>query len=194
MDGHLIGVDPHKATNVVAVLDERGELIEHETFATSASGVKALERWSRRFPDRRWAVESASGLGRPIAQRLAAAGEQVTDVPAKLSARMRVLSTGGGRKNDVADAAHTAFAAWHSQRLTEVGEEDHVSVIRMLSDRRDDLVKERTRRSTACTSCCADLIPGGAPKHLSAHTAAGLLRRVRATSAPSRARASSHRI
>src|SRR5215211_2707030 len=52
---------------------------------------------------------NASGLGRHLAVRLAAAGECVVDVPPKLSARVRVLSTSNARKNDGVDALATAF-------------------------------------------------------------------------------------
>jgi transposase len=39
-------------------------------------------------------VEGCRGVGRPLAQRLAAGGEAVLDVPAKLAARVRVYSRG----------------------------------------------------------------------------------------------------
>ena len=72
----LIGVDPHKATVAVAAVDEvLGELVECATFLQNRAGLRALERWAKRFPERRWAVENAGGLGRYLAQRLAAAGE-----------------------------------------------------------------------------------------------------------------------
>ena len=58
----LIGVDPHKATNAIAVLDEDGELLERAEFSADRQGLRALERWARRFPERRWAVEGANGL------------------------------------------------------------------------------------------------------------------------------------
>jgi transposase len=56
-------------------------------------------------------VENAGGLGRHLAQSLAASGESVVDVPSKLSARVRVLSSfaGNARKNDELDALATAF-------------------------------------------------------------------------------------
>jgi transposase len=60
----LIGVDPHKATVAVAVVDEAvGELVECATFPQNRAGLRALERWAKRFPERRWAVENAGGLG-----------------------------------------------------------------------------------------------------------------------------------
>jgi transposase len=85
-------------------------------------------------------VEGASGLGRGIAQLLVAAGEPVLDVPAKLAARARLLSTSSARKTDPADAASVAAAAIHHRQLRPVALEDHTVIFRLLSDRRDDLV------------------------------------------------------
>ena len=68
----LIGVDPHKATNVVAAIDEQGELVGQGTFPANRKGLRALQRWAKRFPERRWAVEGAGGIGRPLAQKLLA--------------------------------------------------------------------------------------------------------------------------
>jgi hypothetical protein len=60
----LIGVDPHKASVALAVLDEAlGGFVERATFPQNRAGLRALERWAKRFPERRWAVENASGLG-----------------------------------------------------------------------------------------------------------------------------------
>jgi len=144
----LIGVDPHKASVAVAAVNETGQLLEGAHFSQSRAGLRALERWARRFPERRWSVENAGGLGRHLAGRLAAAGEAVVEVPPKLSARVRVLSSfaGNARKNDGLDALATALAASRNGRLAaavdpEVGSE----VLRLLSERREDLVAERTR-------------------------------------------------
>jgi hypothetical protein len=68
----LIGVDPHKATVTVAVMDElAGEFVECATFPQNRAGLRALQRWAKRFPKRRWAVENAGGLGRHLAGRFA---------------------------------------------------------------------------------------------------------------------------
>jgi transposase len=84
----LIGVDPHKGSVAIAVIDEaKGELVERATFPQSHAGLRALERWARRFPERRWAMENSGGLGRHLAGRLAAAGECVVDVPPRSSSR-----------------------------------------------------------------------------------------------------------
>jgi hypothetical protein len=50
----LIGVDPHKASLAVAAIDEAlGELLERANFPHDRAGLRALERWARRFPERR---------------------------------------------------------------------------------------------------------------------------------------------
>jgi transposase len=65
MEEVLISVDPHKATNVVAAIDEQGEVVGQQSFPANRKGLRALERWAKRFPKRRWAVEGAGGIGRP---------------------------------------------------------------------------------------------------------------------------------
>jgi hypothetical protein len=57
-------------------------------------------RYGKQWPDRVWAIEGCAGIGRHIANRLLVDGEQVVDVPPKLSARARVFATGQGRKTD----------------------------------------------------------------------------------------------
>jgi len=78
----------------------------------------------RQFPDRVWAVEGCAGIGRHIAQRLVADGETVLDVPAKLSARVRVFDTGQGRKTDPVDAHSFAVAGLRSPGLRQVQIDD----------------------------------------------------------------------
>jgi transposase len=66
----LIGVDPHKASVAVAAIEEAiGELVERANFPQNRAGLRSLERWAKRFPKRRWAVENAGGLGRYLAER-----------------------------------------------------------------------------------------------------------------------------
>jgi len=176
----LIGVDPHKASLAVAAVDEAtGELVELASFPQNRAGLRCLERWAKRFPQRRWAVENAGGLGRHLAVRLATAGESVVDVPPKLSARVRVLSTGNARKNDGVDALATALAASRNERLAAVDPEAASEVLRLLSERREDLVAERTRALNRLHGLLRDLVPGGVTGKLSADRAARILRGIR---------------
>jgi transposase len=185
----LIGVDPHKASVAVAVVDEAvGEFVECATFPQNRAGLRTLERWARRFPERRWAVENAGGLGRHLAGRLSAAGESVVDVPPQLSARVRVLSSGNARKNDRLDALATALAASRNERLAAVDPEAGSEVLRLLSERREDLVAERTRALNRLHGLLRDLVPGGVAGTLSTQRAARILRGVRPQGASARLR------
>ena len=176
----LIGVDPHKTSVALAAVDEaKGELLERASFPQDRAGLRALERWAKRFPERRWAMENARGLGRHLAVRLAATGESVVDVPPKLSARVRVLSTGNARKNDGLDALATALAASRNVRLAAVDPEADSEVLRLLYERREDLVAERTRALNRLHGLLRDLVPGGVARTLSADRAARILRGMR---------------
>jgi hypothetical protein len=109
----MIGVDPHKASHTAAALDDRGRLLGHQRIPATLDGYRLLRQWAVRWPDRCWAVEGAHGIGRALAQRLVGDGEQVLDVPAKLAARVRVLSVGHGRKSDPHDGSR-----WRSPPAT----------------------------------------------------------------------------
>jgi transposase len=99
-------------------------------------------------------------------------------VPAKLAARARLLGTSSARKTDLADACSVATAAIHHNRLWLVAVEDQTVILRLLSDRRDDLVTERTRTLSRLHVLLADLHPGGATRELTAARAADLLRKI----------------
>jgi transposase len=185
----LIGVDPHKVSVAVAAVEQAtGELLERASFSQDKAGLRSLDRWAKRFPERRWAVENAGGLGRYLAVRLAASDESVVDVPPKLSARVRVLSTGNARKNDGVDALATALAASRNERLASVDPEAASEALRLLSERRGDLVAERTRALNRLHALLRDLLPGGVARSLSAERAARILRSVRPKGASARLR------
>jgi transposase len=179
----LIGVDPHKHSHTAAVLDPHGALLDQRRVPATHDGHRALRRWAAHWPERCWAVEGAAGVGRVLAQQLVGDGEHVIDVPAKLAARVRALSPGHGRKADTGDAISIAHAALHVTGLHQVTAEEHTTVLRLLSERRDDLVAARTQTLNRLHRLLAELIPAGAERNLTADAAASLLRRVRPASA-----------
>jgi len=96
----VIGVDPHKLSATIEVVDPVEAVLIKGRFGTDRDGYRRMLALGRRWPVRVWAVEGSQGIGRHVAQRLVRDGEQVLDVPAKLSAQARVFSTGQGRKTD----------------------------------------------------------------------------------------------
>jgi transposase len=91
VDRVVIGVDPHKKSVTFEARDSGEILRATGSFPTGTAGYRLLLRYAAQWPDRVRAVEGANGIGRPLAQRLLAAGERVLDVPARLAARARVL-------------------------------------------------------------------------------------------------------
>jgi transposase len=119
-DDVMISVDPHKASNTLAVMDPVSRtVVASSRFANTAAGYEQLRRFAGRWEQRRWAVEGCHGAGRSLAQRLVADGELVLDVPAKLAARVRVFSQGHGRKTDADDAVSIGLAALQGCRDRE---------------------------------------------------------------------------
>ena len=115
----IIGVDPHKASCTAAALDERGELLDQQRIRQPPGRARGPLRplgqalaASGAGPSRAPAASAAA-----LAQQLVGDGEQVVDVPAKLAARVRLLSAGHGRKSDAHDAVSVAVAALGTTRL-----------------------------------------------------------------------------
>ena len=178
--GHVvIGMDPHKHSATIEIIDERGKVLCQGRFGTDRDGYKAMLAAGRRFKDRSWAVEGCNGIGRHIAQRLVADGEPVVDVPAKLSARARLFSTGQGRKTDPVDAHSVALAGLHAPGLRVITADDATVALRLLADRRDELGVARTQTVNRLHRLLLELLPGGAKKFLSAAQARELLATVR---------------
>jgi transposase len=175
----LIGIDPHKATHTAVAVDTEETALGELTVKADCHQVERLLKWAIDFPERRWAVESANGLGFLLAQQLVAAGEDVVDVPPTLAARVRVLGSGKTQKNDPNDALSTAIAALRAKRLRTVVTENHTAVLRLLADHHHDLGSLRTQSICRLHALVRCLIPGGTGLRLSADRAAAVLRRVR---------------
>jgi transposase len=179
MGAVIIGMDPHKRSATIEVIDQAEMVLAQGRFGTDTNGYRTMLALGRRFPHRMWAVEGCNGIGRHIAQRLLADGETVVDVPAKLSARARVFATGQGRKTDPVDAHSVAVAALRAKGLRQVTIEDATVALRLLVDRRDRLGQARTETISRLHTLLLELVAGGAKKYLSAMQARALLNTVR---------------
>ncbi|OBF80864.1 transposase [Mycobacterium sp. 852002-51759_SCH5129042] len=175
----IIGIDPHKSSFTAVVVDRSGVTVASRRFVVNAGTATQLTTWGEQWPERQYAVEGAKGLGRGIAQILAARGEYVVDVPSTLAMKVRVLSTGGGRKTDPDDARAVALTALYHSGLHNVHPEDQTTILRLLSERREDLARERTRVLNRLHQLLRELIPGGVPTGLSADKAAAAMRRIK---------------
>lgn len=175
----VIGVDPHKWINAVVVVDTRGEVLDRGTFATSTAGLRQLGTFARRFKSRTWAVEGCNGVGKPLAQRLVAAGERVKDVPTRRTALVRVFAGGNGRKSDDTDALSIALVGLRTPGLVEVVPDERAATLRLLAHRREELVATRTQVVCRLHRELLILLPGGTKRGLTAARTKTLLASVR---------------
>jgi transposase len=175
----VIGMDPHKRSVTIEVMTADETIVGQGRFATDRDGYDEMRRYTDQWPDRVWAIEGCSGIGHHVAVRLLASGEEVVDVPPKLSARARVFSTGQGRKTDATDAHSVALVGTRMAGLRPVVNDEQLAVLRLLVDRRRSLGVEHTRKTSQLHQLLLELIPGGAKRNLSAAQAKALLAKVR---------------
>jgi hypothetical protein len=96
----MIGIDPHKESHTAVAVDVDEHVLAELKVRADRRQTERLLAWAALFEARTWAIEGAAGLGYLLAQQLVAAGEIVVDVPAILSARVRLLGSGKAGKND----------------------------------------------------------------------------------------------
>ena len=179
MEQVIIGVDPHKLSATIEVVNKQEHLLGSGRFNTNQAGYAAMRSYVKTWPNRVWAVEGANGAGRPLAQRLVEAGEQVVDVPAKLAARVRLFDTGHNRKTDALDAHSIAIVAVRTKGLRVLAADGELEALRMLTDRRDELAHLRVQTVNRLQRLLSELLPGQRKKDLSALQAKAMLATVR---------------
>jgi transposase len=175
----FIGVDPHKLSATIEVVDEAETVLATGRFGTDKAGYAAMRRHVVAYPDRVWAVEGSNGAGRPLAQRLLADGEHVVDVPAKLSARARMFDTGHNRKTDPHDAHAVAVVAVRTKGLRVLAYDVHLEALRLLVDRRAELTRARIQCVNRVHRLLSELVPGRSKPNMSTAQAKRILATVK---------------
>ena len=175
----IIGVDPHKLSATIEVVDGHEKLLGSGRFGTDRAGYTAMRTYVKAWPERVWAVEGSNGAGRPLAQRLLEAGEHVVDVPAKLAARVRLFDTGHNRKTDALDAHSIAVVAVRTKTLRVLAPDGELEALRMLTDRREELTRSRVQIVNRLQRLLSELTPGRAKKDITALQAKAILATVR---------------
>ncbi|MFF3223064.1 transposase [Nocardia suismassiliense] len=150
----IIGMDPHKRSATIEIIDSTSKILATGRYGTDNTGYAEILTVAQKYVDRVWAIEGCNGIGRHIAHRLVHDGETVIDVPAKLSAQVRVFATGNGRKTDPVDAHSVALAALRAPDLRRVQPDSELIALGMLADRRDELGRgpHRHRQPVAPTA------------------------------------------
>lgn len=184
----IIGIDPHKATHAACAIDDNENELAQLRVRAGTRQLAQLMSWAQHYDKRRWAIESAGGLGYLLGQQLVAAGEDVVDVPATLSSRVRLLGSGRSNKNDPNDARAVAIAALRTPALASVRREDHTSVLRMLAKAHLDVSRAKNRACGRLHAVVAELVAGGIGKEVVVSQAETLLAGIKPDSVVQRQR------
>ena len=100
----VAGIDPHKYSATIAVLDRRGGVVGSESFPISEEGIDQLLTFllGIELTIDRIGVEGSGFLGRPLVLALTAAGYDVREVQANRTAERRKRRRRA--KTDIEDA------------------------------------------------------------------------------------------
>jgi transposase len=144
----VVGIDVHKNTHCAVPVDEAGrQLGAPVTVRATDAGHRQLLRWARReFAEQtvEFAVEDCRHVSRRLERALLDAAAVVVRVPPKLMAQTRSSARTRG-KSDPIDALAIARAAVREPNLPRA-EHTHASrELKLLVDRREDLVEMRTK-------------------------------------------------
>ena len=142
MSAKVAGVDCHKDSHVIAVLDDVGRVLEELTITGAQEFSRALDVTAR-WGELTWGLESTGSYGRTFAQYLAAAGYCVLEIPARLTKRYRRHASRVG-KSDPTDARAIGEVVLRERgRLGQFYGDSPHEEMRVLYDLRSGLVRDR---------------------------------------------------
>lgn len=141
----MIGIDAHKRTHTMVAVDAGGKRLGERTVATTSEGHLAALNWAHTEfgAELMWAVEDSRAMTHRLERDLINAGQTVIRVPPHLMARHRRSGRVWG-KSDPIDALATARAAQREPGLPVARHHPGSRHMKLLVDRRDDLVQFRT--------------------------------------------------
>ncbi|HMS77896.1 MULTISPECIES: IS110 family transposase [Gordonia] len=161
----VVGADVHKRTHTFVAVDEAGRELGHKTFDADSAGHRKAVAWAReRFgTELLWAIEDCRHLSARLERDLLTVGQQVVRVPPKMMAEQRRTARTRG-KSDPIDALAVARAALREPDLPIASHDEQSRELKLLVDRRDDLVKHRTATINRLLWRVHELDPAWAPK------------------------------
>ena len=142
---YVVGVDPHRDTHALAIVDVRtgGVVFEASVEASSIGYARALELARGHAPGRRsFAIEGAGSFGAGLSRFLSGEGERVLEV-----GRLRRQRRSAG-KNDALDAIRAARSVLAESRAAEPRAGGEREALRALMAAREGAVN--ARRAALC--------------------------------------------
>lgn len=161
----VVGADVHKRTHTFVAVDEVGRKLGEKVVAATSAGHHQALRWARsQFgTELRWGIEDCRHLSARLERDLLSSGQQVVRVPPKLMALTRASARTRG-KSDPIDALAVARAVLREPDLPVASHDEVSRELKLLVDRREDLVGQRTATINRLLWRVHELDPAHAPK------------------------------
>ncbi|MEB3035203.1 IS110 family RNA-guided transposase, partial [[Mycobacterium] nativiensis] len=161
----VVGVDVHKRTHTCVAADEVGRKLGEKVVAATTAGHAEAVMWAReRFgADVVWAIEDCRHLSARLERDLMGFGQKVVRVPPKLMAQTRASARTRG-KSDPIDALAVARGYLREPDLPVAFHDEVSRELKLLVDRREVLVAQRTATINRLLWRVHELDPEQAPK------------------------------
>ncbi len=161
----VVGADVHKRTHTFVAIDEVGRKLGEKVVEATSIGHRQAVRWARsQFGvELVWAIEDCRHLSARLERDLLAADQKVVRVPPKLMALTRKSARTRG-KSDPIDALAVARAYLREPDLPIASHDEVSRELKLLIDRREDLVGQRTSTINRLLWRIHELDPSRAPK------------------------------
>jgi transposase len=160
----VAGVDSHKESLAVVVIDSVGKELDRFTIENGTAHFEATLKRVRRLGKAVWGIEGTGAYGRLFADYLVAAKMVVYEVPGRLTKRHRAFGTRSG-KSDPIDARAIAEAVLRErERLGRYYGDDIHEELRLHYDHRDQLVHDRVQAINRLRTAVFRLQLGALPR------------------------------
>lgn len=161
----VVGADVHKRTHTFVAVDEVGRKLAEKTVAAISTGHAEAVMWVReRFGSEVvWAIEDCRHLSARLERDLLTAGQKVVRVSPKLMAQTRASARTRG-KSDPIDALAVARAYLREPDLPVACHDEVSRELKLLVDRREVLVVQRTATINRLLWRVHELDPAHAPQ------------------------------
>ena len=161
----VVGADVHKRTHTFVAVDQAGRKLGEKVVAATTSGHHQALVWARAEfgTELVWGIEDCRHLSARLERDLLSAGQQVVRVPPKLMAQTRASARTRG-KSDPIDALAVARAVLREPDLAVAAHDEVSRELKLLVDRREDLLAQRTSTINRLLWRVHELDPARAPK------------------------------
>lgn len=160
----VVGADVHKRTHTFVAVDEVGRKLGEKTVAATTDGHRAAVIWAHdRFGvELTWGIEDCRNMSARLERDLLGADQAVVRVPTKMMAATRKSARTRG-KSDPIDAEAVARAVLREPDLPVASHDEVSRELKLLTDRRDVLVAQRTSAINRLRWNIHELEPGREP-------------------------------